>query len=258
MTLPKRLYQEVGAALKERISAGEFAVGDKLPPEREISEMMTVSRSVVREALIMLEIQGIVNVRKGSGVYVIRIPTERTHSQSRKEEDCDDVNDDVGPFEMLQARQFLESRIAEFAARQITKNDISKLRHSLELERINLENDRKDYDGDEMFHIAIADATQNSVLSDMVRDLWVRRNNSPMWQQLHKHISNENYRKRWLHDHELILASLQRRDPAGARDAMWQHLENVKQTLLGLSDISHPQFDGYLFNIDPITHYPTD
>jgi len=251
MNIPKRLYQEVGAVLKQRISNGDFAVGEKLPPEREISETMNVSRSVVREALIMLEIQGLVNVRKGSGVYVIRLPSDKPDSQNSQIEG----SDDVGPFEMLQARQFLESRIAEFAATQITKNDISKLRHSLELERINLENDRKDYDGDEMFHIAIAEATQNSVLSDMVRDLWIRRNNSPMWQQLHKHISNEDYRKRWLRDHELILASLQRRDPAGARDAMWQHLENVKQTLLGLSDVSHPEFDGYLFNTDPIIHY---
>jgi GntR family uxuAB operon transcriptional repressor len=256
MNLPKRLYQEVGAALMEKISAGEFSVGEKLPPEREISETMNVSRSVVREALIMLEIKGIVNVRKGSGVYVRQLPSESqeaTHNHTNTNDSVDD--NDVGPFEMLQARQFLESRIAEFAATQITKNDISKLRHSLELERNNLEKNRKDYDGDEMFHIAIAEATQNSVLSDMVRDLWKRRNNSPMWQQLHKHISNEDYRKRWLRDHELILANLQRRDPAGARDAMWQHLENVKQTLLGLSDISHPEFDGFLFNTDPIVHY---
>lgn len=256
MNLPKRLYQEVGAALMEKISEGEFSVGEKLPPEREISEKMNVSRSVVREALIMLEIQGIVNVRKGSGVYVRRLPSESQQASSSQENGNSDANDnDVGPFEMLQARQFLESRIAEFAATQITKNDISKLRQSLELERSHLEKNRKDYDGDEMFHIAIAEATQNSVLSDMVRDLWKRRNNSPMWQQLHKHISNEDYRKRWLRDHELILANLQRRDPAGARDAMWQHLENVKQTLLGLSDISHPEFDGFLFNTDPIVHY---
>jgi GntR family uxuAB operon transcriptional repressor len=258
MNLPKRLYQEVGAALKDRISGGEFAVGDKLPPEREISEIMNVSRSVVREALIMLEIQGIVNVRKGSGVYVKQLPSDEMGAAQQHIDQVNDSSNDVGPFEMLQARQFLESRIAEFAATQITKNDISKLRHSLELERINLENDRKDYDGDEMFHIAIAEATQNSVLSDMVRDLWKRRDTSPMWQQLHKHISNEDYRKRWLQDHELILANLQRRDPAGARDAMWQHLENVKQTLLGLSDISHPEFDGFLFNTDPIVHYTLD
>tara|TARA_R110001583_G_scaffold52393_3_gene162808 strand:+ start:3120 stop:3884 length:765 start_codon:yes stop_codon:yes gene_type:complete len=252
MSSPKRLYQKIGIALKERISSGEFTVGEKLPPEREIAESMNVSRSVVREALIMLELQEIVNVRKGSGVYVLRTPNEEDSSQAAQHAHLDHSDQDVGPFELLQARQFLESRIAEFAATQITKNDISKLRQAIEMERVDLENDSKEYNGDEMFHIAIADATQNSVLRDMVRDLWVRRDNSPMWKQLHLHINNEDYRKRWLQDHKKILASLQRRDPAGARDAMWQHLENVKQTLLGLSDIDHPQFDGYLFSSNPV------
>lgn len=254
MNSPKRLYQKIGIALKERIVNGEFTVGEKLPPEREIAESMNVSRSVVREALIMLELQEIVNVRKGSGVYVICIPADESNLQSTQDTQINDNEQDVGPFELLQARQFLESHIAEFAATQITKNDISKLRQAIEMERLDLENDSKEYDGDEMFHIAIADATQNSVLRDMVHDLWERRDNSPMWKQLHLHINNEDYRKRWLQDHKKILASLQRRDPAGARDAMWQHLENVKQTLLGLSDIDHPQFDGYLFSTNPVIY----
>ncbi|RKF20060.1 FCD domain-containing protein [Alginatibacterium sediminis] len=252
MNSPKRLYQEVGIALKDRIEAGEFIVGDKLPAEREIAEMMNVSRSVVREALIMLELQEIVNVRKGSGVYVTHLPSDTVSDEAHKHKQLDHSTSDVGPFELLQARQFLESRIAEFAATQVTKNDISRLKQALEMERSHLENDSQDYDGDEMFHIAIAEASQNSVLADMVKDLWVRRNNSSMWQQLHVHISNQDYRKKWLHDHEKILAALQRKDPAAARDAMWQHLENVKQTLLGFSDVDHPEFDGFLFNENPI------
>lgn len=255
MNSPKRLYQEIGIALKKRISSGEFSIGQKLPAEREIAYTMNVSRAVVREALIMLELQEIVNVRKGSGVYVTHIPSEDIKKQTNLNSDLDHADNDAGPFEALQARQLLESRIAEFAATQITKHDIEKLRQALEMERLNLENDSKDYDGDEMFHMAIADATQNSVLSGMVRDLWIQRNNSPMWRQLHLHINNEDYRKVWLKDHENILASLQRRDAAGARDSMWQHLENVKQTLFSLSDIDHPDFDGYLFSTNPVISY---
>jgi len=255
MNSPKRLYQEIGLALKKRISSGEFSIGQKLPAEREIAHTMNVSRAVVREALIMLELQKIVNVRKGSGVYVTHLPSDELSAQPHLLTPIDNIHNDVGPFESLQARQLLESRIAEFAATQITKSDIEKLRQSLEIERMNLENDSKDYDGDEMFHIAIADATQNSVLSGMVRDLWAQRNNSPMWRQLHLHINNEGYRKIWLQDHEKILASLQRRDAAGARDSMWQHLENVKQTLFNLSDIDDPNFDGYLFSTNPVISY---
>ncbi len=249
MSDTKRLYQVIGQQLKDKISAGEYSVGDKLPPEREIAEQMDVSRSVIRESLIMLELQDIVQVRKGSGVYIINIPDEVSNEKSVK---LDDDDDDVGPFEMLQARQFLESRVAEFAATQVTKNDISKLREALELERQRLEDNHYDYDGDEMFHIVIAEATQNSVLSDMVKELWRRRDKSSMWRQLHVRISNQDYRSRWFADHEKIYKALVRKDAPGAKEAMWQHLENVKETLFELSDVDDPNFDGFLFSSYPV------
>jgi len=247
VTPRKRLYQEIGQALKDRIASGEFVVGDRLPPEREIAVQCQVSRAVVREALIMLELQNLVEVRKGSGVYLINQPNDELDEKNDAIE-----HDDVGPFEMLQARQLLESHVAEFAATQVTKNDIARLRKALQMEYQHLENDNLDYDGDEMFHMAIAEATQNSVLADMVKDLWDRRQNSSMWLQLHARIVNQDYRKGWIEDHEKILLALQRRDPAAARDAMWQHLENVKHTLLELSDVDDPQFDGFLFNFNPV------
>lgn len=243
ITSPKRLYQEIGLALQERIRSGEFKVGDRLPPERDIAEEMHVSRSVVREAIIMLELQQMVEVRKGSGVYVLNMPQE---NQPSKPSDTR-VGSDIGPFELLQARQVLESQIAGFAAQHITKSDISRLREALDTERKQLETGHGDYDGDEMFHLTIAEASQNSVLSDIVQDLWARRDESSMWRQLHTHITDMNYRSAWLEDHEKVLIALQKRDPKGARDAMWQHLENVKQTLFELSDVDDPKFDGFLF-----------
>ncbi|SHO57403.1 FCD domain-containing protein [Vibrio quintilis] len=243
ITTPKRLYQEIGMSLQQRIRSGEFHVGDRLPPERDIAEAMEVSRSVVREAIIMLELQGMVEVRKGSGVYVTALPEniqEGVLPHSR-------IGSDIGPFELLQARQVVESQIAGFAAEHVTKNDISKLRDALNTERQQLETGHGDYDGDEMFHLTIAEASQNSVLSDIVKDLWLRRDDSPMWRQLHTRITNVTYRTAWLEDHEKILHALQRRAPEAARNAMWQHLENVKQTLFELSDVDDPQFDGFLF-----------
>ena len=240
---PRRLYQQVGLHLQQRIISGEFALGDRIPPERDLAEELDVSRSVVRESIIMLELQGLVEVRKGSGIYVIKVPSESGSNQpieSRKDTD-------VGPFELLQARQLLESQIAGFAASNVTKNDISRLRKYLDQERRNVEDNKEDYEGDRMFHFTIAEASQNSVLSDIIRDLWRRREESSMWQQLHLRIRTMDYRYQWLDDHEKILLALQKRDPESARLAMWQHIENVKQTLFELSDVDDPAFDGYLF-----------
>lgn len=104
-----RSYKKIGNELKKQLFEGTYKIGDKLPTERELADFFNVSRTVIREALIMLEIEGFVEVRKGSGVYLIDLP--------RVAENDESINQiDVGPFELLQARQLLESSIAEFAA----------------------------------------------------------------------------------------------------------------------------------------------
>ncbi|MDN6020182.1 MAG: GntR family transcriptional regulator, partial [Enterobacterales bacterium] len=97
-----RLYQEVGNTLRELIAQGEYPIGERLPPERDIAEQFSVSRSVVREALIMLELEKLIDVRKGSGVYVVALP------QSQRRAAVTDLDENTyGPFELLQARQLL-------------------------------------------------------------------------------------------------------------------------------------------------------
>ncbi|MCQ1059712.1 FCD domain-containing protein [Photobacterium sp. ZSDE20] len=242
---PKRPYQELGLVLRQELRDGHYQIGDRLPPERDIAERLNVSRTVVREAIIMLELENLVEVKKGSGVYVLNIPN---HSSSRENV----ISDDAGPFEMLQARQLLESNIAEFAAIQVTPSDIVKMRTALELERNEIACGSVNCTGDEQFHLCIAEATQNSVLVDMLKHSWERREQSPMWKKLHTHINDTAYREEWLEDHAKILAAMQRKDPIAAKNAMWQHLENVKQRLLELSDIDDPNFDGYLFSSNPV------
>lgn len=242
MTSPRRRYQDVAAALKDEILQGGYVSGDRLNTERQISEKMGVSRSLVREAVIMLEIEGYVEVRKGSGIYITRLP----------EKNGVEVEGDIGPFELLQARQVLESTIAACAASNVTKADIVRMRAALDMERHAIENGLDDYSADELFHRLIAEATQNSVLADLVQELWDKRTRSPMWEKLHGRIFDDSYRRQWLDDHQQILNALQCRDSGAARQAMWQHLQNVRQTLLELSDVDDPAFDGYLFGADPL------
>ncbi|UPR50108.1 FCD domain-containing protein [Vibrio cyclitrophicus] len=238
---PKRPYQTLGLILRKELSDGLYPIGSRLPPERDIAERLSVSRAVVREAIIMLELEGLVEVKKGSGVYIVNLPTTSTVAQ----------NEDVGPFEMLQARQLLESSIAEFAATQATPADIEKMREALEIERHEIENNVQNPVGDRMFHQCIAEATQNSVLVDILKESWERRESSPMWKTLHTHIEIQDYRKEWLDDHAAILLAMRRKNPIEAKQAMWQHLEHVKIRLLELSDFTDPNFDGYLFNSIP-------
>ncbi|MDU7257251.1 MAG: GntR family transcriptional regulator [Escherichia coli] len=128
-TSAQRPYQEVGAMIRDLIIKTPYNPGERLPPEREIAEMLDVTRTVVREALIMLEIKGLVEVRRGAGIYVL----DNSGSQNTDSPDANVCND-AGPFELLQARQLLESNIAEFAALQATREDIVKMRQALQLE----------------------------------------------------------------------------------------------------------------------------
>jgi len=249
---PKRPYQEIGLFLRSQLAAGKYQIGDRLPPEREIAIQLDVNRSIVREAIIMLELEGLVEVRKGAGVFVIALPDDFPKTKT-----VEHVSQHSGgPFEMLQVRQLLESSIAEFAAVQVTPSDVVKMREALEMERRELaRSGAEQYLGDENFHLAIAEATHNSLMVELFRQSWAWRENNPMWQQLHKRISNQEYRKEWLDDHRQILAAMIKKDALAAKRAMWQHLENVKQRLMELSDVDDPNFDGYLFCSVPVVYH---
>lgn len=247
-----RSYKKIGAFIKEELAKGNYPVGSRLPPERDYAQKFGVSRTVIREAIIMLEIEGIVEVKKGSGVYVLSLDLEKNDEPKLDFEQSLVYQSDIGPFELLQARQLFESGVAEFAAIQATRNDVIQLREILQREQETLNQGLDDYVEDELFHRAIANITQNEVIIRIQQSLWDHRSKSAMWKGLHARIANFDYRKQWLTDHEAILTAIQRKDALSARKAMWQHLENVKQKLFELSDVDDPNFDGYLFNTSPV------
>ncbi len=242
----KKPYQEIGEDLRAQIVQGRYPPGSRLPPERNIAETYGVSRTIVREALLMLELQGTVDIRQGSGVYVMRVPCEEENEEERL------LNSDAGPFEILQARQLLESNIAAFAARMATRADIDNLRRIIEQEQRAIATNDTSQDNSKMFHLVLAGASQNQMLLMTVENIWHQMDVNPLWQQFNAHIASRTYRLKWLGDRQTILAALRRRDVMGAWQAMWQHLENVKNSLLELSDEDAPDFDGYLFESVPI------
>lgn len=199
----RRLYQQLAAELKRRLEAGVYPVGDKLPAERFIAEEMSVSRTVVREAIIMLEVEGYVEVRKGSGIHVI------SHQQKNRviaHSQLEFAN--FGPFELLQARQLIESNIAEFAATQVTRQDIV---HLMAIQEQARQEDRfRDSEWDMKFHVQIALSTQNSALAGIVEKMWLHRLYNPYWLKLHEHIDDKSIES-WCEDHDQILKALMRK-----------------------------------------------
>ncbi len=236
-----RLYQKLAKKIKRDI-LHQLEIGSKLPTEREIAERYMVSRTVVREAIIMLELENLVEVKKGSGIYLIG-KTE-IHNSS--------FSSQIGPFEHLQARQIVESNIAKLAAIQITKNDMLKIQDILTTEENNLTQSPFDDTGDAQFHLALAEATQNSAFVEMVQNFWEWRQYSPMWKKLNTYTYSMDYRKKWLGDHQNIFDAVYKKKPNEACDAMWQHIENVKNILIEVSDSGEDSFDRFLFQNTPV------
>lgn len=241
----RRLYQQLAAEFKRRLEEGVYAVGEKLPAERFIAEEMGVSRTVVREAIIMLEVEGYVEVRKGSGIHVIS-----PHQRNSVEPDGQSEFASFGPFELLQARQLIESNVAEFAATQVTPQDIQQL---MEIQQQARKEDRfRDSEWDLKFHVQIARATQNGALAAIVEKMWLHRLHNPYWLKLHEHI-DDSAMESWCDDHDRILNALMRKDPAGSKLAMWQHLEHTRQMLFkATSDDFEPSIDRYMFTENPV------
>ena len=241
----RRLYQQLASKLKQRLEQGIYPVGEKLPAERLIAEEMDVSRTVVREAIIMLEVEGYVEVRKGSGIHVIS-----QYQKNRISPDGQLEFASFGPFELLQARQLIESNIAEFAATQITRQDIMQLMAIQEEAR---KEDRfRDSEWDMKFHVQIALATQNSALAAIVEKMWLHRLSNPYWLKLHEHIDSRSIES-WCEDHDNILKALIRKDPSDSKRAMWQHLENTRQMLFNATtDDFEFNVDRYMFAENPV------
>ena len=116
---PRRLYRQIAEQLRALIASGEFALGARLPPERDLAAQLGVSRPSVREALIALEVQGLVEVRMGSGIYVTaKVPVARAR----------EIESELGPFEIIRARQLIEAELAALAARHKPAAALKRMR----------------------------------------------------------------------------------------------------------------------------------
>ena len=220
MTAQDRLYQELARKLIEELAAGKYAVGDRLPAERELSAEYDVSRPTVREAIIALEVQGLVEVRVGSGAYVKRLPGK---------EDIPGFN--VTAFELTEARLLFESEAAALAATQITDEEIAELERCVEDIALENQTDGGTEEADREFHLAIARATRNNAVYQTIEDLWHLRRTSPESALLHAKARFANI-KPVVDEHSAILEALRNRDPKAARAAMRGHLSSVLDSLL--------------------------
>ncbi|MDP9571299.1 UNVERIFIED_ORG: DNA-binding FadR family transcriptional regulator [Agrobacterium larrymoorei] len=216
---PRRLHRQVADQIRTLIEAGEIADGAKLPAERDLAERFAVSRPTVREALIVLEVEGYIQIRMGSGVYV---------SQRPKAHSILPADDSDGPFEILQARSIIEGGIAEEAARRANASHVALLDENLKRMEDAIGDAVKMLVHDRAFHLAIADIIGNVTLHRFTEHIFDRRM-TPYFERLASHFEGPRTWRLALEEHVVIRDAIAANDPETAKAAMQQHLSQSQK-----------------------------
>lgn len=217
----KRIYQQVAEQLADLIQSGEFAVDERLPPERDLAKTLMVSRNVVREALLALEIAGYVDIRVGVGTFVVSNSASRARADSLTSFDAG-----ASPSDILAARKAVEGEVAALAATEATEEELAALEETFEgIKRHGgAPSGRQDLPRE--FHERLAEATHNPVLVMIVQQLWDMTRGELFENIRHHTRMQENHRRRQLYRRKL-LSCINARDPKGARAAMHAHIDEV-------------------------------
>ena len=223
----QRRFEQVAEQISKLIKKGKLKPGARLPPERELAKQLEVSRPTVREAMIALEISGLVEVRVGSGIYVLE--TEKKNLKlSNKIKDIG-----PGPLELIEARKEIEGNNAALAAQRIDAKCLEQLEQAVE----NMVQDNLvGADGDREFHLLVAKATGNSVLETLTTYLWDQQQNSPIWTKLLELMQEKKLHTTILDDHQSLLDSFRQKNSKEAQAIMRNHLNHARDIYFDLID----------------------
>ncbi|MCF3946608.1 FadR/GntR family transcriptional regulator [Acidiphilium iwatense] len=241
----RRIYSQIADQIRDLIASGVYRPGSYLPPERDLATSLGVSRSSVREALIALEVLGLVDVRVGDGVLVRAIPPAEAQGDSlmrrvmrltRPGPDPElpvalDLDVEIPPFALLQARRLVEPEAAALAARRATSADIAAIEAAFAQNVADNRARSTTHPGDRMFHIRIAQASGNAAFEQFMIVL-LGHAYGGMFRRLQSLYTTAEMIANSESQHAAILDSIRAGSEAGARDAMIVHLDMVIDVFL--------------------------
>jgi GntR family transcriptional repressor for pyruvate dehydrogenase complex len=221
---PRRLYQQIADRVRAVIHDSEFQPGTRLPAERELAQQLGVSRPSLREALIALEIDGTVEIRMGSGIYVSANIAENEGQPRWLGE---------SPAEIMQARIAIEGGVAAMASARMTKEVIRALRTTLKVMGAQGEAGHRSLEQDRQFHFLLAAQCGNAILTRIVGELFDERHN-PLSSKLSGIAETAETWRAAVAEHEAIVLALEARDPLLAEAAMRMHLKASTERWFGV------------------------
>lgn len=217
---PRRLYEELVQRLLEHIKQADLHEGDRLPAERTLAERLGVSRASIKQAIIVLQVQGVVQVRHGGGTYLLRAdqPAEPIDTLVERRRLLPDV---------LDAREALETKLAELAAARRSEADLAEIEAGLAQMRAAIEAGDLGTEGDRRFHAAVAAAAHSPILAGFMREIA-----HEVAESRGESLRQPGRPARSLAQHQRITDAIRRGDGAAARAAMRRHVRTVGRVQL--------------------------
>jgi len=209
--------------IKAMIVSGELAPGDRLPPEKELSERLGLSRSSLREAVKALEVIRVLDVRRGDGTYVTSL---EPHLLLAAISFVVDMHDDDSMLEIFAVRRMLESQATGLAATLGTDEQIVELQR--EVDGIDASVSIEELvDHDIRFHRDIVAMAGNAYLASLIEHLSSQTVRARAWRGL----TETGAVERTLSEHRAISDAIAQRDPALATSLTTAHIAGIERWL---------------------------
>lgn len=215
-----RLYEQIVEQIEKHIVDGTLQPGDKLPSERQLCEQFSVSRTVIREAIRALHQKGFVDIQHGRGTFITNSTADLIRNSLGL---MVKVGQEEAQQNLIGVREILEPEIAALAAQNASDDDIAEMQANIDM----MDKSLKDAEGfiaaDHAFHIALAKASGNSLISiliDPIVDL--------LYEQRKYIFLNTRGATRGQYHHKRILAAIKERNAQAAREAMRAHMEQIR------------------------------
>nr|WP_221219018.1 FadR/GntR family transcriptional regulator [Prauserella isguenensis] len=215
-----RLYEQVIDRLREYVAQARLGAGDKLPAERDLAQQLGVSRTSVKQAIVVLQVQGLVEARHGGGTYLVghTLDAEPVEQLVERRQRLPDV---------LDAREAVETKLAELAAQRRTKVDLDAISAALDHMREEIAAGSYGVEGDRRFHAAVTAAARSDILAEFMNSIAERITESRT-----ESLRQPGRPSRSLTQHVAILDAISLGDGRRAATAMRRHLRTVAKVRL--------------------------
>lgn len=215
-----RLYEQVLERLRAHVTEAGLKAGDRLPAERDLAASLGVSRASVKQAIVVLEVQGLVEARHGGGTYLVRDtldvePVEQLVERRKRLP------------EVLEAREALETKLAELAAERRTDAELETIREALDFMRDEIDGGDNGVEGDRRFHAAVTAAAHSSLLADFMKTIAGQITESRT-----ESLRQPGRPSRSLAQHTAIYEAIAAGDAKKAAAAMRKHVRTVAKVRL--------------------------